>query len=71
MKIRNMPEPTMAEIRAVSNEGSESIRLQELRQQALQDEEYRYLQQIIMKGFPDHHSQVPELIRCYWQVRIS
>ena len=58
----NMPEPTMAEIRAVSNEGSESMRLQELRQQALQDEEYQYLRQIIMKGFPNHRSQVPELM---------
>ena len=50
------PELSLSEIRAVNNEGSESIRLQELRQQALQDEEYQYLKQMIMKGFPDHRS---------------
>ena len=64
----NTSAPTMSEIRTVSNERSESLRLQELRQQALQDE-YQYLWQIIMKGIPDHCSQVPELIRHYWQVR--
>ena len=65
----NTPEPTMSEIRAMSNEGSESLRLQELRQQALQNEEYQCLRHVIMKDFPDHRSQVPELIRRYWQVR--
>ena len=63
------PELSLSEIRAVNNEGSESIRLQEMRQQTLQDEEYQCLKQMIMKGFPDHRSQVPELCRRYWQAR--
>ena len=65
----SVPELSISEIRAVSSEGIESIRLQELRQQALQDNEYQCLRQVIMKGFPDHRSQMPELCRRYWQVR--
>ena len=59
----------LSEIRVVNSEESESIRLQELRQQDLQDEEYQCLRQMIMKGFPDHRNQVPELCRHYWQIR--
>ena len=65
----SVPELSISEIRAVSSEGIESIRLQELRQQALQDNEYQCLRQVIMKGFPDHRSQMPELCRRYWQIR--
>lgn len=63
------PALSLSELRVASNEGSESVRLQDLRQQAIKDEEYQCLRQMIMKGFPDHWSQVPEICRRYWQVR--
>ena len=62
------PELSLLELRAANCEGLESIRLQDLRQWALQDEEYQYLRQTIVKGFQITKSG-PELCKHYWQVR--
>lgn len=59
---------SFAEIRALHRETSDSLRLQELRKHAGDDFEYQQLRNFILKGFPDHHSQLPELCRQYWQV---
>jgi len=66
----NAPEPTAAEIRAVcDNTSQESARLHQLREYAMQDEAYQQLKKVILQGFPDHKSQLPDSCRRYWQVR--
>ena len=54
-------------------EGSlqESTRIQELRKQALEDGEYLQLREIILQGFPDHKSLLPDSCKKYWQARHS
>ena len=65
-----MPEMTIAEIRALSDNGDqESLRLQELRQCAQEDGEYQQLREIILAGFPDHRGQLPDRCKKYWQAR--
>ena len=58
-----------AEIRSVHQNEMESIRLQELRKQAREDNCYQQLKQYIMKGFPDHRHMLPEETKLFWQVR--
>ena len=59
----------IAELRALHGEAHVNPHLQDLWQQAEQDEEYQQLHQIILQGFPNHHSQLPELCRRYWHIR--
>jgi len=42
--------------------------IQDLCRSAANDEEYQQLFSTILSGFPDHHSELPKPIRCYWQV---
>ena len=66
----SMPEPSIAEIRVISdNNSQESTRLQELRECTVEDEEYQQLKEIILKGFPEHRSLLPESCKKYWQAR--
>jgi len=58
-----------AEVRGVHQSDMESIRLQDLRQQANEDHSYQQLKQCIMDGFPGHRHMLPEEIKPYWQVR--
>ena len=43
--------------------------LQELKELAAHNPEYQQLQQIITQGFPDHHNQLPDSCRRYWNIR--
>ena len=63
------PEMSIAEIRAVINDNTESIRLQDLRRHAESDQEYDQLRHYIINGFPDHRNQLPETCKRYWNVR--
>ena len=47
----------------------ESMRLQDLRRYATQDEEYQHLKAIILRGFPNHRGELPDPCKQYWQVR--
>ena len=67
--IHNNPEWSIAEIRAITSGGQESVRIQDLRRQADEDEEYQQLKGYIIKGYPDHCSQLLEEVRRYWNVR--
>ena len=42
--------------------------MQELREYASQNEEYQQLKEVILKGFPNHCSELSELCKRYWQV---
>ena len=64
----NELEVTAAEIRAFSS-GQGSVRLEELHQHAELDGCYQPLRHYIMDGFPDHHAQLPDECRRYWNVR--
>ena len=44
-----------AEIRAISDQHNESLRLQELHKHAEQDEQYQPFQNFTLNGFPKHH----------------
>ena len=61
--IHNNPERSIAEIRAITSGAQESVRIQDLCRQADEDEEYQQLKGYIIKGFPDHRSQLPEEVR--------
>ena len=62
------PAPSISELRVCqSGSSTENVQLQDLRQQASQDEEYQLLKDVIMKGFPNSKGDLPELCRCYWQ----
>ena len=66
--IHNNPEISFTELRAITDTQSESLRLQELRKHAEQDEEYQLLQTFILNGFPKHRKQLPESCRRYWNI---
>lgn len=68
LDINDNPEMSLTEIRAISNNHHESLRLQELRKHAEQDEQYQSLRQFILDGFPTHRRQLPEFCRSYWNV---
>jgi len=67
----NNPEMSFTELRAIGDTQSgvsESLRLQELRKHAQQDEEYQLLRTFILNGFPKQRKQLPESCRQYWNV---
>ena len=69
--IHNNPEISFTELRAIRDThsgDSESLRLQELRKQAEQDEEYQLLRTFILNGFPKHRKQLPDSCRRYWNI---
>ena len=43
--------------------------LDTLRKIAKEDAEYQQLQQLILNGFPDHRSQLPDSCKQYWAAR--
>ena len=49
--------------------GHDSPHLQDLRGHVKNDEEYKKLCDTILRGFPDHYSQLPEPLSRYWRVR--
>ena len=51
--MNNNPESSPSEIRAVANNGQESVQIQELREQVKTDQEYQQLQKFIHLGFPE------------------
>ena len=59
---------SLTEIRAISDQHHESLRLQELCKNAEQDEQYQLLQNFIINGFPRHRRQLPEQCRRYWNI---
>lgn len=63
------PEMSFAELRALHDNTSESLRLQDLRKHAQQDEEYQQLRNFVLHGFPTHRSQLPDPCRRYWHIR--
>ena len=66
------PAPSIAEIRAHQADNSlDSTRLQDLRKYAAEDDEYQQLKTVILRGFPDHRSDLPDSCKQYWQVRHS
>ena len=66
----NTPEMTLADIIAIrSNDSQESVRVEEVRECAQGDEEYQQLKRVILQGFPDHRSQLPDGCKQYWQAR--
>jgi len=64
----SQPELSIREIRIVTNDGHDSLHLQDLRRHAADDEEYQQLLSTILTGFPDHRSQLSEPMRRYWNV---
>lgn len=60
---------SIAEIRAMSNDSQESVRLQDLRRHAQEDSAYQQLLLYIHEGFPDHRSQLPDNCKGFWGVR--
>ena len=69
LDINDQAEMSIAEIRALHGETHVNRHLQDLRQQAEQDEEYQQLRTIILQGFPAHRHQLTELCRRYWNIR--
>ncbi len=63
------PEMSNAELRAIANDGQESARLQDLRRYADHNPEHQQLRDLIINGFPDHHSQMLEACKRYWSAR--
>ena len=51
--ICSQPEMSIREIRIITNDGHDSLHLQDLRRHAENDEEYKQLCDTIFSGFPD------------------
>ena len=69
--MSNNPESSIAEIRGMSGD-HKTIRIQDPNSRSLQtdtDDEYQHLKGCIIKGFPDHRSELPEAIKRYWNAR--
>ena len=58
--VLNQPEISISEIRATTTTVYTTPRLDTLPNIAKEDTEYQQLQQFILNGFPDHHSQLPD-----------
>ena len=69
LDIFNQSDMSLTEIRAITSESSPSPHLDTLRKAAQEDNEYQKLRHIILNGFPDHRSQLPDPCKCYWNVR--
>ena len=67
--VHNNPECSIADIRAMNSGDHENIRIQDLCRHADTDDEYQQLKGCIIKGFPDHHSQLPQVMKRYWNAR--
>ena len=67
--VHNNAECSIAEIRAMNSGDHENVRLQDLRRYADTDNEYQQLKGYIIKGFPDHRSQLPEAMKRNWNSR--
>ena len=63
LDANDQAEISTTELRALHGEAHVNPHLQDLQQQAEQDEEYQQLCQIILQGFSNHRSQLPELCR--------
>jgi len=60
--------PDALAIRDTHSGDSESLRLQEFRKYAEQDEEYQLLRIFVLNGFPKQRKQLPESCRRYWNI---
>ena len=69
--MHNSPERSIAEIRAITSVGQENVRIQDLQRHTNNDQEYQQLKEYILKGFPDHCSQLPEEVTRYWNIRVQ
>lgn len=67
--MKNIQEQSIAEIRAIIDENQESIRIQDLRTYAEDDQEYYQLKEFIINSFSNHRSQLPEEIKRYWNMQ--
>ena len=67
--VLNQPEISISEIRATTTTVYTTPRLDTLRKIAKEDAEYQQLQQLILNGFPDHRSQLPDSCKQYWAAR--
>ena len=69
LDIFNQPELSISEIRATTAADHNSPHLDTLRKIAKEDTEYQQLRQLILNGFPDHRSQLPDPCKRYWAAR--
>ena len=61
---------SVADIRAITSEISqESVRLQDLRSHAMEDQTYQQLLHYIQDGFPQSRGQLPDGCKPFWGVR--
>ena len=67
--VLNQPEISISEIRATTTTVCTTPCLDTLRKIAKEDAEYQQLQQLILNGFPDHRSQLPDSCKRYWAAR--
>ncbi len=67
--LDNLQAVTTVEIRAITGEGNNSLRLQDLRKAAESDQEYRKLKHYIYHWFPKHRLNLPEECRRYWHIQ--
>jgi len=66
--LNNHTVPTTAEVRAVVVGDHDSLRIQGLREAAVNDQEYQKLKHYNHNGFPNHRRNLPEECRRYWNV---
>ena len=67
--INDIPGATCAEIRTITSQGNDGVRIEEVRRHANGDEEYQRVRKFIVEGFPKHRSELPVLCRRYWCMR--
>ena len=60
---------SITELRSTTDNTQESLRMQDLRKHANEDETYQQLLQLILDGFPNHRSEMPETCKPYWNAR--
>ena len=66
---QNEPEMSITEICTLTSHEHHNLQIQDVRHHSAHDPEYQQLYKIIVEGFPDHRSQLPESCRPYWAVR--
>ena len=59
---------SLTEIRALANEVSQTPHLDALCKAAQEDDDYQKFHHFILNRFPDHHSQLPDPCKQYWNV---
>jgi len=59
----------IVEIRTITSDEYYNLKIQDVRHHVLHDPEYQQIYKIILDGFPNHRTKLPDSCQPYWTAR--